>query len=296
MNFFKIFFLILIIFLSSQVYGASVYFDIPKEIFIDEVFPVVVYINTDDTQVNSFSFDINYDNTSLDFVGYKEDETIIKIFIDKPHSVDNHVLFTGIIPGGISNFYDPSSTNKLKDIPIITLLFKPKNTGPTNLSFSKGEILKNDGLGTSLFYSVTDKSFVILEKSLEAVKSKAIFEDKEKPLPFEILNVEKNDDLKTPNLLYFSTQDLDSGIKKYQMKINNGKWTDVESPKVIYPSFFDRDFTIRAVDFSGNFKDSTLKIKGNISWKIVIIICISILVALYFYNLLRCNNGKNTEN
>jgi len=288
----KIILLLFILFsFSVDAYAASIFLDSPKDINTDQVFEAKIKLDATGETVNSFAISLAYAEDLLTFVGYKENSTIIKIFIDKPEASLGQVSFSGIVPGGVSGFYDPNKKD-IATIPVITLLFEPKDNGEGVFSFKNIQILKHDGLGTNLNTQSSDQNIKI-DFSKENTENKK--EDTTKPLPFEINLIEASEASNTPLMLYFNTRDLDSGIKNYQLKLNNGSWINVESPYVVSKGFFEKDFTIRAFDYAGNYEDSSLRLEGKSPFSLIVLIIVLVVFGLWLYYLLILRNGKSKK-
>lgn len=281
-----LFFVILFSF-STNAHAASLFLDSPTDIKTDQIFEAKIKLDSMGEAVNSFSISLDYPVELLTFNGYKEDSTVIKIFIEKPKTVNSKISFSGIIPGGISGFYDPNKKD-INTIPVITLLFKPRNTGEGVFSFTDVQILKNDGLGTSLSTQSSDKNIKVNSVEEPTKEEK----DSTKPLPFNIQLIEASSLSDTPLMLYFNTRDLGSGIKNYQIKINNNTWINAESPHVISRGFFAKNFTVRAFDHAGNYEEAHFRLEGKLSDFATLSIFLLIVFVLCLSYLLIWRNGK----
>jgi hypothetical protein len=282
-----ILFLVILFSFSTNAHAASLFLDSPTDIKKDQIFEANIKLDSMGEVVNSFSISLAYPVELLTFNGYKEDSTVIKMFIEKPKVVNGKISFSGIIPGGISGFYDPDKKD-VNTLPVITLLFKPRNAGEGVFSFTDVQILKNDGLGTSLSTQSSDKNIKVnsVEESIKEEK------DSIKPLPFNIQLIEASSLSNTPLMLYFNTRDLDSGIKNYQIKINNTVWMNAESPYVISRGFFAKNFTVRAFDHAGNYEEANIRLDGESIYILILITLVLIVFVLCLFYLLIWKNAK----
>jgi hypothetical protein len=276
----------LLLYSNHKALASSVYMESVKELNIEESFIVKVFLDSDETPVNSVDITIEYNPELVDFKGFKDNDTLVKTWIKSPSQIEgNKINMTGIIPGGVSGVYD-SNDKDLKDIPIVNLMFKAKKEGTLNLSFEKSDILKNDGLGTTLSVSSNPLEINIKNEDLrEKVSVPDIYlvneleKDANPPLPFQILFLASNSDESNPeDLIIFNTTDLEGGIKEYRIK-KGENWEIVNSPQVISKKIFSQKITIRAYDFSDNFTESAIDIEGRISYRLIIFLLLLLFVS-----------------
>lgn len=270
----KIFLLILILFFGSTLtaQASSVYIVAPKDINNDKPFSVSVEIDTENVSINSFDIAIVYPRDLVSFSGYKEDGSIKKIWITQPTEIDGTIHLSGIIPGGVDGMYDPDKVG-LQPIPIINLLFSAKNSGKGLFGIINSEILKNDGIGSPLIHENRDASFVV-PNSIVFLSNNEYYksDDVEPPLPIQVEYIPAGIFSKTPSMIWFSTTDIGTGVKKYQLRIRGGSWKDITSPFPIQKAIFKRDLVIRAVDFNDNVRETKIEEPGLLSMNQVFLI------------------------
>lgn len=253
--------------LAGKAHAASVFIDTPNKSNTGEYFEVLVYADLDKESINSVDMSISYNSDLLLFSGYKNKDTFLKMWIDPPRAERDKVIFSGIIPGGVSGLFD-ANKKELAPLPLVKLIFKAKKTGKAEFVFQKSSLLKNDGLGTPLVHTEKGGVILITEKvgntKVEEVTDGAeiFYTDKTPPLPFEIILIDSSLFSRTPPMIVFDTEDLDSGIKEYKMKVNDRDWSIVNSPLPIKLNFYPNTITIRAVDYYDNYKDQTIIIPG----------------------------------
>lgn len=287
-------FIIIILFciFTPRAFGADFSFNMPTEIEQDKIFTTSILVDTQKTEINSAEVSFSYDNSKLEFLGFKEGG-VLNLWIVSPKEENGKILFSGIIPGGVTGTYD-SAHNDLQKLVLLNLLFKANSKGSADFNFISTKALKNDGLGTELF-SVNNSSSILIRESLNKDKEKTIKEqdsfDNIPPLEFKVFFKDSDLNSGIPSLLIFHTVDNDSGIAKYQIK-KDGKWQEVKSPLEVHKSFFDRSITIRAVDFAGNVRDSEVVIPGDISLFVFILSLFAIIVGFYLIKLLKYKYGK----
>ncbi len=256
----KILFLILLIsFLpASKALAASVYFSSSTRIVVGDMFEMEIKADTGGESINSVDFILSYDTNLLSFVGYKENQTGVKLWIKSPYAEAGKIYMSGIIPGGISGLYDPKKTEP-SDISIVRLLFKGEKPGSATLSFEQSRLLKNDGKGSYLPHTTVDMHVI-----MENTGGMKTIPDKNPPLPFNITFIDPFFFSKTPPMIIFEAKDMDSGIKSYEIKAGTGEWKVTESPAVVSKNILPYTVTVRAYDHYDNFRDARLKIRGYI--------------------------------
>ncbi len=62
-----------------------------------------------------------------------------------------------------------------------------------------------------------------------------------------------------------------------------GHWKEVTSPKAVSRNLLKKDIRIRAIDFSGNIRESSIDIPGFISNTQLLLIVLGILICYYIY-------------
>lgn len=275
----------------TSTYAAEVSFGVDQEVKVNDVFELDIKLNTDKQVVNSIDFVVDYDESFFTFLGYKDHNSLVKLWLESPREENGKIYFTGIIPGGASRIYD-SNKSFQEGVLLVTLNFKANKSGSSTFIFDKTYILKNDGLGTTLDH--TNKSLPISVFDIKSfdtteVKEEILKQDENPPLPFEISFIESTLFGQTPRMIIFSTNDLDSGIKEYRIKNKNGEWEIVKSPHSISKNLFDYDISIRAYDFYDNYQESSIEIPGFIPFVYVVLFVLFILIlsGIWVYKLLK---------
>lgn len=163
----KQYYFIFIIFISFFIFNihhasaANVSFNVPSSTEVGQNLDMVVNADTGGILINSVELNISYDANLLSFTGYSDDNAIVKIWIDPPHTTtDGEISLSGIIPGGVSGLYEVNKIG-LSPIPLVHLLFDVKKEGTANFSFSDSKILQDDGVGTPLLHEDSTASVII---------------------------------------------------------------------------------------------------------------------------------------
>ncbi|MDE2031345.1 MAG: hypothetical protein KGI58_03770 [Patescibacteria group bacterium] len=256
-----------------------------------QYFTVAVYISTDSTPINSFDITISYPKDIVSFKGYKEDGSIKKMWIVSPVDSNNSIHFVGIIPGGVDGVYDPTKTG-LQDILITKLIFSAKNNGQGDFNIVNSTVLKNDGQGTSLPHNIKNTSITITQDAVPVDESSVISSNTtsdSNPDPFTIKYIDSSFFSKTPDMIVFSANDKDSGIKKYQVKTSDNSWKDVSSPLPVVKGIIKSNLIIRAIDYNGNAKETQIEIPGIMSEMELLIILLVVIGAIVLFRIVRKN-------
>ncbi|MBP6883881.1 MAG: hypothetical protein KBC06_01465 [Candidatus Pacebacteria bacterium] len=250
---------------------ASIYFKAPSSVSIGETFEVAVNADTLGNLINSINVSINYDENLLSFAGYKDENTVVRIWIDSPHDDAGTISMSGIIPGGVSGLYDPQKKG-ISPTPIARLLFVAKGAGDADFSFLNTTILKHDGKGTALEHE--KKNIIVAVKNIISPTTTNGAVDVTPPNIFDLSVISSSVFSETPDMIVFKAEDADSGIKKYQIKIGVGEWQDSNSPQPIAKSIFSRSVIVRAFDFYGNFQDANTVIPGILPSKLLVLMLV----------------------
>ncbi len=281
MKFIKLFFIVLIFFFSQKAFAAELYIGSPDQVKENETFNVDILFKNDGDLINSADISLSYPQNLVSFEGYKESNGVIKIWLKKPEDHGGSINFSGIIPGGVDGSYIASS-GSIGPIKFTELIFKAKSAGQARFSIGHSQILLNDGNGTPIFYTLSDKTLAINSGGSQEGNNNAN-KDQTPPLPFDVKFVPSEYFSQTPPLLVFSTTDQDSGIKKYEASDDGGKnWVSIESPFPVSRGLFSKEFIIKATDFAGNQMQASVVVPGFLSTVLAISSIILILLIAWY--------------
>jgi len=284
----------LLILSSNSASAASVSLYSVQSINTGDKFKVSVKIDTGSVAINSVDLTLNYPENIIEFSGYEEGQGLIKMWIDPPNAKNGQVHMSGVIPGGVNGLYDVNKKG-LGEIPLAVLIFKAKSQGDVNLHLTKTQILKNDGLGSEIYSTNNDWNLVVknvpIKDRVIIPDDFIISEDKIDTVPpnsFIINLIEPSILSSTPQMISFNTNDDESGSKYYEVKINNGTWMKASSPFVVHRGLFSKDVYVRAYDFSGNYKESSINVPGSSELNyLLLIIVIVVLSSFIWYKLVK---------
>ncbi len=249
----------------------------PLSINIGKQFSVDIKLDTSGVSINSVDIGVIYPKNLLTFKGYQEEGGIVKLWLKKPEDKGGIIELSGIIPGGVEGTYNPNKVG-LEPLSLVRLLFIAKEEGKGTLAINHSSILINDGKGTELAHNKNGTTINILNspnREAQIKDEKNI--DIQAPEPFNIGIIESGYFSRTPSMIIFTAVDILSGIEKYEMK-NGGEWTLVSSPLPIQRNFFSKEIRIRAIDYNGNIRESSIVMDGILSTNSVIFIIILLII------------------
>jgi hypothetical protein len=273
--FFTIFFCSFCI--AFQAHAANLLVVTPKESSVGEKIHTDILIDTEGVNINSLDMSLSFPSELFTFEGYATTEAIVPIWLIAPKEETSGVIhFSGIIPGGFDRVYDPEHPEN-RTAKLVQLFFKSKALGQGSFVINGSQVLRNDGLGTT----VTTTAVPAFIKVIEGVKNNDP-KDSSSPQPFTVSIVAKSLFGKTPRLALFAATDSEGGIEHYEAQVRHGAWHIVTSPYPLPYRLFSYTLTIRAFDFSGNYQDQSIVIPGEDPQKIVIISILLVLIIVFF--------------
>jgi hypothetical protein len=158
----------------------------------------------------------------------------------------------------------------------------PKINGTGEFTISDSSILQNDGLGTPLGHVRNNATTLInIPEDQKINLTENSSGDKEPPEPFVVEYIPSGFFSKTPSMISFFTTDTISGVEKYQIKDSHSYWKDVVSPFEISKGIVKRSIIVRALDFNGNIRESSVEIPGLLS-SLQLLGVFIILISCYF--------------
>jgi hypothetical protein len=249
-----------------------------------EQFTVTLVIYTDET-TNAVEGELSFPQDSLDVKNISDGNTPINFWIEKPHLNDKNLIkFSGITPGGFTGV----------NLRIFSIVFEAKKIGIVPIVIDNIRLLKNDGLGSDIPYTVINLTTNIKEGDSSERKEIQI----DKVLPEEFIPIIS----KNPNIFNdkwfasFVTQDKNSGISYYEAKeyrfnylSNLFFWEKINSPYLIKDQDLKSYIFIRAVDNVGNIRTVKINPTYPLIWYeyIPIWTIIVLILLLVFYLIIR---------
>lgn len=287
-KFFKILILSFLsfVFYTNNSFAAELLLNIKDDFVNQKSFYIDISVDTKGESINAVSSNFYFDDSYMSFSGFDNEKSSIVIWAQIPKETSRGIVsFSGAIPGGIDRLYDPLNPKKT-EFTVVRLLFNAKNFGNTSVSLKDSLILKNDGVGTKIKNNDISKEILIKK---EILQNESL--DIQEPLPFIISIIEKSFFGRTPRLAVFSTTDDSGGIKKYEASFG-GEFREVSSPISIPNKIFPYKLTIRAYDYSDNFREQQITIKSSKMYVFALILFI-IILGLWIFGKRLYNIFKN---
>lgn len=266
---------------AKQVSAFGINIIAPDPINQGGVFEVSVVADTGEALINTAEATIMFDNQVLEFRGYRENNTVISMWVETPNEKNGKIVFSGIIPGGAGATYDAGSPNGVAPLILTRLLFYAKQSGNSSMSVIDSTLLAHDGLGTPLSNDQITESVILKIEESNKVTSENI-NDETKPNPFVPVLLESSLFSETPQMVAFTAVDNESGISHYEVKTSLGKWEKVESPYPARAGLFDRTLSVRAYDFNGNFTEVSILIPGSLSLRVISLGLLILLISFFW--------------
>ncbi|HRZ30347.1 MAG TPA: cohesin domain-containing protein, partial [Candidatus Paceibacterota bacterium] len=246
MKYFKFFFLILIL-CPGLALAADLKISVNKsEVAVGELFSARVVVATPDQSANAVSGVLAFNPSKLQVVSLSKTGSVVNLWVTEPDfsNAKGQVNFEGAIlnPG----FTGGAGT-------ILTVNFKAKEVGSTNLTFADGSVLANDGAGTSILQKLGQA--VILVKALAPKLELVPVEDEVTP----IVPAKKSGSVPEAPLISSSTHFDET--KWYSSSYPKFSWSLPDDVTAVSFVFNDKKNTSAGVESSGLFDDYTVENK-----------------------------------
>jgi hypothetical protein len=218
-----------------------------------------VYIAADapiNTIAGSFDVPDGWDIEAILIAG-----SIVDVWIEQPAISGDQVRFAGIMPGGFSGNAGH----------IFSVRVTPQDTTDSTITILNPEAYLHDGLGT-IDESIVVPLALIIEDSGASPEQSIAFQDQMPPEPF--IPVVLRDPLlfNGDKVALFSSQDLQSGIVKYEVQETSSRiadaqaWIEAASPYHIAHQTGQVWLHVRAVDAAGNQTISSIPLESSDAW------------------------------
>lgn len=149
---------------------------------VGRTFSVAILVTSIDEAFNAVSGRLMFPPDVLEVVSLSKSQSVISLWVQEPlfSNSSGNISFEGVVlnPGHKGNAAN-----------IITVQFKVKKAGIASVSFTSGEILANDGVGTSILSSLEKGSYTLVSPTAAIVapvvteEKKPIKEDSSQVLP-----------------------------------------------------------------------------------------------------------------
>lgn len=205
-------------------------------------------------------------------------KSVISAWVENPSkSKNNHIVFSGIIAGGLSG-----SGN------IFQVVLIPKTIEPIQIDLSEVSLFKNDGLGTKEEKKSISYRIPVRDKGAGELNSKIVSSDKNPPEDFNVDLVKNTNIENNSYVLIFKAIDKGDGIKAYEVREGKNLFKDVESPYVLKNQNLNKKITVTAIDYAGNSRTVSVSVPNMLCFKVQcinekIIILALIPIFIFFF-------------
>lgn len=243
----QLIFIILIIFglsKTSEVRAARVYFN---SYGIESTnagdFLVNIIIDTENENLNAIDGKLIIPTNILQIKEIRDGNSSINFWIERPHLVNNEVIFSGITPGGFVG----------QDRIVFSMIVHQINSEIGELGLKDLKVIKNSENGEEIKSKITTLKLPISTKlTISDLKNK-VFDDKTPPEDFTPSIVNDKELFGDKVVLVFATQDKDSGINHYEVKESSfSDFEKAESPYVLKNQKANNKIFIKAIDNASN--------------------------------------------
>jgi len=244
-------FIFLFIFLPKITFGAEF---IPsssvKNVNTGDQFEVNLLLDTQGETANAVGGTITYPTDLLQLKEIRDGNSLVNFWVDKPTDTANGIIFSGITPGG----YTGQSGS------IMSLIFTAKRDGQGSISIKNGELLRNDGTGSAIPFTISNFQFSVAQNTQNVGVQVPAIKDIEAPESF-VPEVGRDQNLFDGKwFVAFVAEDKGSGIAAYEVKetrsriFDLSKWTQTDSPYLLSDQDLHSYIYVKAIDKSGNEK------------------------------------------
>ncbi|MFM7087953.1 MAG: hypothetical protein ACKOW9_00240, partial [Candidatus Paceibacterota bacterium] len=249
----------------------------------DEEVRVRVALDTAKNNINSFDIKLSYNQESLEFLGYTNDQSITPLWVTTPKATLGTIQFSGVVPGGVSRTYN-ATNQSYTDLFLVELIFRARASGVSRIDITESAVLLHDGRGTFLPHSTS--SLVVSVRPGNEKEDVSIV-DTIPPQNLELELVLASKEAQTPLLVVFRAIDNESGIASYQIK-EGGTWLVAESPYPVKERLFPSTVHVRVYDRAGNVSEAKIDIPGQLPFHLLVFSGLFLVVAgFYIYKLLK---------
>lgn len=252
----KIGFVFLLVFsfcvFSSEASAAKVRFEPALgEYKVGDSFDLNIILDTDGKEINATEVVVIVPDL-LSVKSVAKSKSFIQLWIQEPSFTLNQAKFSGGIPGGA----------KLKSGLVGKVTFEAKAVGSGAVTLDPlSAVFLNDGLGTKEnlvleegagFFSVRPKKEGEEIEYLRADEKK----DRKRPKSFALEIADDPRVFGGKKFVSFFTEDRDSGVSRYEIKVGEGSYQIAQSPYLIDELPSRTVIRVRAYDSAGNYRES----------------------------------------
>ncbi len=192
---------------------------------VGETVPIKILVASPNQAVNAVSGVVSFASNKLQAMALIKTGSVVNMWVQEPsyYNADGQVNFEGIIlnPG----YAGGGGT-------VLTVNFKAKASGQTNISFANGSILANDGVGRNILRKLGQISLTIIPASTKIVVPASAKLTAKPSITATTSNLDITPpeqlaiiEIESPNpkqaRFSFSAEDRESGIDYYQFSVDD---------------------------------------------------------------------------
>ena len=236
--------------------AASIYFSPSGGTYgVGKTFSVYVIVSSADKAMNAVSANLSFPADLLSVTSISKTNSIVNFWVQEPSYSNSSGTIS--LEGVVLNPGYVGTAGR-----VATITFRAKDSGAARVAFSSGDVLANDGLGTSILATLGSGTYTLTESGAEeAVEAKPKQEsavDNEKPSKFTVTEVSTGIPGNPKAKFLFQAEDKGSGVDRYEVQIDNGEETKaVVDASNMYetPALLPGEHALfaRVFDKSGNY-------------------------------------------
>ena len=263
-QFFLIPSLVLLFFIPCSTRASEMFFNAgTKELRAGDRFTVDLMLNATGEDINAIEGSVVFPSDMLALDEVRDGNSIIQLWLQRPHGDAGKIVFSGIAPGGY----------KGEKGLVFSLMFLARREGIGRIYIDEARALRNDGKGTAVPLLMSDFSFSIIRHSAAQSVEPREITDSESPESFHPEIAQDPAVLNGKWFLVFDTRDKGAGIVGYEVKEVRQRiwdifspWIPAESPFVLRDQELHSYVIVKAVDKAGNTRVMELWPKNPLAW------------------------------
>lgn len=275
-NFLK-FIMIVGIFSPTIIFSASVQIKAKSNVIhVGDTVVLDVVMDSEKTTLNLVEGGIKIEGSqSLEILELSHSGSQLTLWPTKPSiSVDGkNISFVGGTPNGFNS----------NNASLFKVILVAKTPGKVTLSPSQVKAYINDGRGTVASVNVKNLEINILEANKEVQPinewASVLSEDKTPPEKFSISLGQDSSVYNNQKFIFFSAEDLDSGVDYYEVKEGNLEKVRSSNTYVLKEQDKDQVILISAIDKAGNMR--TMEFKNSASSKNIKVLVIIVILSFF---------------
>ena len=264
-------------------HAARLYFDPAQtSVALGSEFNISLKLDPEGEDINAVEATLTLPNDSVTFRGVPVDNSIISLWVERPHVQDSLLKLTGIIPGGFKGILIPGSED-LGAGNVATFELFAKKVGAGVVHIQSAKAIKNDGTGNAVSISTGDVRIEIKEAvgtASTSTPTSASAQDTSAPEPFSPIVIKSRYIHNGAWVAVFNTRDTGSGIDHYEISEGGQRFERVESPYLLKDQSRTATIEVKAIDYAGNERVETIPAELPAKYSSIAIAALSLAIAV----------------